>query len=208
MIGVTESRTLKDREGRKNIFMTTIVNFNSIDFEEILNKIKFSKISLNIYVLIPISNQGSGKSYFYENVIKPFFETQPKAILKLLSSDVVNLKLIEKYTEDFPGVERTKAYEETRRGYKVAYQQELRSIFSEIYHEAMNSSGDLSNVPIFVLYIDKNHPLNEQTQNYFQRKIYEVSENKNLKFISVDLISKEIIQDKPLLFRDLKCIEK
>jgi hypothetical protein len=146
---------------------------------------------LEIYVLIPLSTPGSGKTFFYENILEPYFKTQEHLQLKLLSSDVVNLKLIQDYQKKHPLADNTKAYDKTRSIYKEAYEDEIRNIFSTIYEDTLNNPPKNNVKKIVFIYIDKNHPLNYGSQNLVHAKLKKFSNFDDLKFISLTLLSRE-----------------
>lgn len=155
-----------------------------------LKKISNQRIDLEIFVLVPLSTQGSGKTFFYENIFEPFFEKQPNLHLKLLSSDNVNLRLVKEYQRTHPHASKTKAFEETRGKNKNAYEDEIRNIFRSIYEDVINDPPFQKMKKIFFIYIDKNHPLNESSQDNVHSKIKRISEFDNLKFISLNLLNR------------------
>lgn len=140
--------------------------------------------------MVPLSTQGSGKTYYYENILEPYFKTQNKLHLKLLSSDKVNLKLVEKYLSQNRRSNKTEAFQKTRYLYKEAYEEEIKNIFAEIYNDALKLQN--SNKIIFFIYIDKNHPLNDASQAPVHQKIRRISEFDDLKFISLAILAREV----------------
>ena len=138
-----------------------------------------------------MSTPGSGKTYFYENIIEPYFQTQEHLNLKLLSSDVVNLRLIKNYQKQHPKADKTQAYDNTRSIYKEAYEEEIKSLFSGIYTDTLNNPPQKYMKKIFFIYIDKNHPLNYGSQTLVHKKLRNFSNFENLKFISLTLLSRE-----------------
>lgn len=141
-------------------------------------------------MLVPLSTQGSGKTYFFDNVVRPFFALQRSVRLKLLSSDEVNLELVQRYQDENPGIDKTEAFQKTRFLYKDAYEKHIQKVFSEIYSEALAWKTPKDRV--FFLYIDKNHPLNYPSQNLVHDKLKRISENNDLHFVSLSLLAREV----------------
>ena len=171
------------------------------EFDSILGVIRERKIEIQIYILVPISNQGSGKTFFYREIIAPFFRHQSKNTLKLLSSKRVNEKLtlayISEYLQgsEFPNKEhdsmdslKQTGFQNSRRSYRTAYRVETDEIFREIYVEAIerHDKGEREEMRFF-LFVDKNHPLNRTSHFRLKEKYIDCSERLGLKFVSLDV---------------------
>jgi hypothetical protein len=162
-------------------------------------------------MLIPISNQGSGKTYYYNKIMEPTFEKDPNIGYKILSSEIVNKQLIDEYLITFPDLNREEAYQKTRSYYKMAYNNEIRNIFFEIYKEVLdhiNSEKENPKHKIYMVYIDKNHPLNDSSQAKIHKRFRNISECQYLRFISVNLKARELICEEKQELRPLLNLPK
>jgi hypothetical protein len=148
---------------------------------------QIKNINFDIFVFIPIVPQGSGKTFFYENVLQPFFKSQPYLNLKLISSEKVHSKLIQKYQKINPFSSLTEAFQKTKKQYKKEYEQKIKSVFKEIYFTILRNSLDTREKQFFFIYIDKHFPFNDSSQINAQNKLRTLSGYNNLKFISLTL---------------------
>lgn len=165
-------------------------------------------IKLQIFALIPIAIQGGGKGYFYNNIIHPLYSESNEITLKHISSQTINLKLIKSYQNLYPDTPHSKAFHETRKFFKSSYNEEIKNIFEEIKEKALMYQDDPVLGKKFIIYFEKNHPLNCQTQNNVIKKLREVSRCPLLKIISLNILHKEILSKDPFKFREVDYFER
>ena len=170
-------------------------------------KLKAIGAKIDIYVLIPISNQGSGRTEFFKSIIRPFFEQHKELNLKIISSEIINDKLIKKCSLEFPTLPKEELFLQTRKKFKKAYNEEIERIFEEIYKEALDTSVHAN---CFFLYVDKNHPLNDDTQLHFRNRFRDASQSATLKFVSLNLDFKLLIENRGNLsqFKEANALPK
>ena len=128
----------------------------------------------------------------------PIAKRHEKIIFKLLSSDEINDNLTEEYMQENPGVCKKVAFAKTRPQYKRAYNFAIRNLFRDIYQESLEKCQnglESGSSLIFMVYVDKNHPLNKSSQAPVHGKFRAFAKNDELKFISVNLIGKEILSE-------------
>ena len=96
----------------------------------------------------------------------------------------------------FPNITKDQAYTKTRSFYKSAYINAIRTVFYEIYEEVLKqeqSHDQRGSTKTFIIYVDKNHPLNDSSQAPVHRRFRNISEFDKLKFISINLKAKEVL---------------
>ena len=159
-------------------------------------------IDLKIYAFIPIGIQGCGKSYIYDNVIYPLLHKSKTITLKYVSAEDVNAELIDKYITNNPSSNKTDAFHKTRSEFKIAYIKKVQSIFEEIKNHALEHFNDEKEGKKFIVYFDKNHPLNVSTQFQVVEKLRNISKCPNLMLISINTLHREIVSTEPFCLRE------
>lgn len=166
-----------------------------------LNQITSFGVKLEILVLLPICNQGSGKTFYFKNVIQPILDETTKVSYKIISSEQTNQKLIQTYSIEFPEMSRDELYRHTRPFYRKFYDQQIEDTFLEIYGEVLDKTKLGSDLETYLVYVDKNHPLNHRSQAPIHRRFRQISCFDQLKFVSVNLVALEVQNEQGRVLR-------
>lgn len=160
---------------------------------------------MRIFIFIPITTQGSAKTFYYDNIFKPFFKKRPFIELKYISSEKISVGLMNEYKRNHPNATIKESFKETRSYYKKAYKRKIRNTFMSIYEEVINIYEKKEKNKLFFVYIDKYHPLNDSSQYFAHQKIKKISEYDDLKFFSLNMINRRFCKqaNKILYYEDL-----
>lgn len=131
-----------------------------------------------------------------------------KVNYKLLSSEQTNQKLIQKHSLEFPEMTPDELFRYTRPFYRKFYDEQIREIFLEIYQEVLDKAKLGSECEIYLVYVDKNHPLNHRSQAPIHRRFRNISNFDQLKFVSVNLVALEVENDQERVERKLADIPR
>lgn len=124
---------------------------------------------------------------------------------RLISSSQVNDQLVQDFLEENPDTPQEQAFSRTRAFYKRAYNRHIRQTFLEIYEEVLAVSEEKDDDSIehnYIIYVDKNHPLNDASQAPIHKKFNLISKYDGIYFVSVYLLAKEVFAAPDQIVRD------